>query len=274
MTASFNLLLALFLLAPGFGAFAGVYVTGLRRPFRPAPPAPGSLLALALVTVGALVTHATAAWLYVLKDVACATFAPCLAVDFDPNPYSALLSLRRPEAAGAITATAVAALLSALTVVAAIGYLFGAVAVRLALRAENVRSLLYGWTEELLREASTAAHLINAFVITDVSADGVFAGYEGMLVDLRLTADGRIQTVTLKSCERFVLLVEAERMERRSMGKAPIPLLVLEGENIHNIAFDIYVDLDRVTVEDLRKLPPSQRAEIKDAIAALGAGSD
>lgn len=61
MNAGLNLLTALFLLAPGFGVFAGVYLTGLRRPFRPAPAAPGSFLALALVTIGALTAHVISA---------------------------------------------------------------------------------------------------------------------------------------------------------------------------------------------------------------------
>ena len=72
MNAGLNLLTALFLLAPGFGVFAGVYLTGLRRPFRPAPAAPGSFLALALVTIGALTAHVISAIPDAAQELLCA----------------------------------------------------------------------------------------------------------------------------------------------------------------------------------------------------------
>lgn len=66
MTFSYNLVLALFLLAPGFAFVAGVYATGRSAIHEASPPPPNSIMALARVTGGSLVAHTFAAILFML----------------------------------------------------------------------------------------------------------------------------------------------------------------------------------------------------------------
>ncbi|MGH1558054.1 hypothetical protein ACRAWD_10215 [Caulobacter segnis] len=61
MTFSYNLVLALFLLAPGFAFVAGVYATGRSAIHEASPPPPNSIMALAMVTGASLVAHTAAA---------------------------------------------------------------------------------------------------------------------------------------------------------------------------------------------------------------------
>jgi hypothetical protein len=57
VTLSFNLILGLFLLAPGLAVFAALYHGSRLGPVESPPPPPGSILALSIVTVGALIAH-------------------------------------------------------------------------------------------------------------------------------------------------------------------------------------------------------------------------
>lgn len=98
MSLIFNLILALFLLAPGWGIFAGVYAGG-QRPFRPAAAEPGSIHALAVVAIGSLLCHALSAWAFVGMEHYCAGHA-CFRLDYDPNPYEIILRLRDSLARG------------------------------------------------------------------------------------------------------------------------------------------------------------------------------
>ncbi|MDO9078361.1 MAG: hypothetical protein Q8R45_14080 [Brevundimonas sp.] len=239
MNAGLNLLTALFLLSPGFGVFAGVYLTGLRRPFRPAPAAPGSLLALALVTIGALTAHAISALPYAAQEVLCATVS-CTAVGFQPNPYVTLID---PEVTVTMPGVSMAIALIHLLIVALIGLGIGRFGMWLATKSQRFQSLFYGWTTELIDLASTRFHVINAFALTDVTKDELSLGYEGTLLDLRQDANGKLLSATLRDVQAFVIELKSEGVQRRRVPRAqPIPFMVLEAENVKNLALSIYFD--------------------------------
>lgn len=98
MTFSFNLVVGLFLLAPGFAVFAGVYHSSNLGPVRSPPPPPGSILALSIVSIGALIAHFLGAVLFLVQDWGCRASKACFRVDFDPNAYSAIFNLAANKA--------------------------------------------------------------------------------------------------------------------------------------------------------------------------------
>ena len=273
MNAGLNLLTALFLLAPGFGVFAGVYLTGLRRPFRPAPAAPGSFLALALVTIGALTAHVISAIPYAAQELLCAV-ASCREVGFQPNPYVTLIN---PDAAGAMPGVSLAITLIHLLAVALIGLAIGRLGMWLAARSARTQNLFYGWTTELIGMASTRFHVINAFALTDVTKDELSLGYEGILLDLRQDAAGKLQSATLRNAQAFVIELKPDAVSRRRVPRAqPIPFMVLEAENIKNLALSIYFDTASaaaLTSADLQKMSKAERAGLTRALQAAQAAA-
>jgi hypothetical protein len=92
LTFSFTLVLGLFLLAPGLAAFAGLYHGSKLGRIEAPPPPPGSILALSIVTVGAMVAHLVGALVFWLQDAWCSHF-PHLQIQYDANVYAALFNL-------------------------------------------------------------------------------------------------------------------------------------------------------------------------------------
>jgi hypothetical protein len=92
VTFSFNLVLALFLLAPGFAFVMGVYYGGPRTKLEPTPPPPNSLLALALVTSGALAAHLACAGFYAVCELIALAAKASWSLPH-PNPYVVALGL-------------------------------------------------------------------------------------------------------------------------------------------------------------------------------------
>lgn len=271
MNAGLNLLTALFLLAPGFGVFAGVYLTGLRRPFRPAPAAPGSLLALALVTIGALTAHVISAIPYAGQEILCAVIA-CAEVPFQPNPYVTLID---PRAAVAMPGVSVAIALLHLLLVALVGLAIGRIGMWLAAKSPRIQALFYGWTTELIDLASTRFHVINAFALTDVSKDELSLGYEGTLLDLRQDSGGKLLSATLGDAQAFVIELKDKTVSRRRVPRdQPIPFMVLEAENVKNLALSIYFDTASAAAlseADLRKMSKVERKGLTRALQAARA---
>ncbi len=268
MSLTFNLILALFLLAPGLGLFAGVY-TGGRPPFRPAAAEPGSIHALALVSIGALFCHALCAWFFVGMQAWCDAGLACRAVSFDPNPYEIMLQLR--ETLGArggtgvpvgspLSPTGVAWLFTSLLIIGFVGFLLGLALVAFIGWSGLLRSTVYGWVAELLDGASTKAHVFTAFVLTDSEKDGLLLGYEGSLIDLRQSPSGEIRIVVLKDAEPFVVQMkegsarrQREDAETGKPGKT-ISVLTIEGAHIKNIAFRPYLDPRRLTEKQYNRM--------------------
>ncbi len=286
MSFTFNLILALFLLAPGLGMFAGVY-TGGRRPFRPAAAEPGSIHALAVVSIGALFCHAICAWLLVWMESYCGAWA-CFTVSYNPNPYEIILHLRESMAATRTDGTAIATVLSpagvawlftSLLLIGFVGFLIGLGAVFVIGSTGFLRSRVYGWVDELLTGADTKAHVFTAFVLTDSEYDGKLLGYEGSLIDLRQSPSGEIRVVVLKDAEPFVVQMtddSARRQKETVKDDAPkktIGFLAIEGSNIKNIAFRSYLDPRRLSDKEYARFKASGDLDVKADAPELGAAT-
>lgn len=258
MTPGLGVVLSFLLLAPGFAAFAGYYLGAMKGPVRQAPAPPNSFLALAAITFGALIAHTIAALMLALNALWCAHL-PCVAVPWEPNLYLELLRFRSPDTApGPGTAAAV---LVSLTVITAMGFGIGWLAAWGARRSARLRSLTYGWTVEL---AFSDALVVTAFVVSDVSAEGAYLGYEGIVQDLKIGADGEIKTLSLSDCGRFLLKVTPDGVERTAVDRALIPFVMLEAANIKNIALNPYFDLEAL-LDEADGLTPEEEAALLEA---------
>jgi hypothetical protein len=182
---SYNLVLALFLLAPGFAGFAGLYLASQLGRVKSQPMPPGSVLALALVTVSALAAHAIAASLFWAQRAFCDAFA-CIHLPVDPDPYAVFLAQGRGLSLAGDAQIALALLnLFGLTV-------FTFVLARLAggwlSSLPAMRGLLYGWLADVVPAESRisgdgAAEVFMAYVLSDLEDGGVVVGYEGAVAN-------------------------------------------------------------------------------------------
>nr|WP_315051748.1 hypothetical protein [uncultured Brevundimonas sp.] len=290
MSLTFNLILALFLLAPGLGMFAGLY-TGARGPFRPAAAEPGSIHALAIVSIGALLCHAIWAWALVGMESYCGSHA-CFQVSFDPNPYEIILELRETLSArsatiasgqastGGLSPGGVAWLFTSLLLIGFFGFLVGLEAVWLIARTGFMRSTVFGWVDELLQGADSKAYVFTAFVLTDTEHDGLLVGYEGSLIDMRQSPSGEIKVVVLKDAEPFVVKVSADSARRQpepagSDGpKEILGVLTIEGAHIKNIAFRPYLDPRKLSDKQYKRLMEAGELDVKPRRSGAVSGTE
>ena len=78
MTFTLDLILGPALVAPGLAVFAAICHASALWPVRSPPPPPGWILALAIVTFGALAAHTPGAALFALQDLYCALGLPAI----------------------------------------------------------------------------------------------------------------------------------------------------------------------------------------------------
>lgn len=242
MTFSYNLVLALFLLAPGFAFVAGVYATGRSAIHEASPPPPNSIIALAMVTGGSLVAHTVAAVLFLLCH-ALNGWTHWYWPTLDPNPYYQAIHLARGD--GLATSASFAWVLSLLSLLC-----LGTFLVTRAImnsrtgRSELIGGALYGWFWQI--EKAQGAY---AYVLTQFETEHGTVGYQGFLEYVTLDADKQISSLVLTRAEPFSLTVR----ENRQVQRTPTPRVdrklrvLLTKAEIKNIAYTPLVleeDLD------------------------------
>lgn len=235
MTFSFTLVLGLFLLAPGFAVFAAIYHGARLGPVESPPPPPGSILSLAIVTVGALAAHLVGAGAFFLQDLACGR-TTCLAVDYDANLYSSLFDIAAARAP--VSGAEALALFSALTGLTVLSFVLARGIARGLTGKTGLKGVLYGWLADVaVAEAPDEAVL--AYVVSDVQEDGTVVGYEGVVANMTTNADKEITSILLTACETFYLRVGSSGVVRRKAQRtSPIPQLYLDRSRIKNVAFE------------------------------------
>lgn len=144
MTITLTVAWALFALAPGLAVFAGLFLSKGKDVIHPAPPAPGSFIALAIVVFGALGLHAVAAVGLALSDGLGRLTG--WTVPFDPNVYRYFLGERTASLMGIESAL----LLVMLLVLSASGFLLAQRVARKAEPGSTTHALLYGWLSPIL----------------------------------------------------------------------------------------------------------------------------
>lgn len=149
----------------------------------------------------------------------------------------------------------------------------GALLAKLFRRFRAFSGSLYGWAAQILEEATTPAHVINAFILSDVESGGTYLGYEGVLTDLRMNGDGEITSVTIRQCERFTIEISNGKVVRSPLKRPVIPYFVIEADNIKNIALNVYLDLNRLDYDEIEDLTAYERDLILEAIEISQNGS-
>ncbi|UYY58309.1 hypothetical protein [Sphingomonas sp. S2-65] len=248
MSFSYTLFLALLLLAPGLGLWAGLRAGERSELISQAPEKAGSTFSLLVIVFGALVGHILLSGLFAVQAGACGWSGRCLRVGFDPNVYRVILTNGRSAGVpsdGAFLCWFVSLLLPAVIV--------GAVAYR-ASGWRWVRDLRetasFGWLKRWVDQARPANRFIIAYVVTTLEHDGANVAYEGIAENIALDDNRAIKMLVLSSCDRFLVRVRADTVERINAEHAPIPLIQLEASNFVNVALEVFEDVDTAVDAD------------------------
>jgi hypothetical protein len=236
MSFSFTLVLGLLLLAPGLALFAAIYHGSHLGPVKSPPPRPGSILALAIISIGALFAHLAGATVFLVQDLVCHRRGACLAVDFNPNAYVVLFNAA--HSAQAVTGAEVVCLLASLAVLTAATFAITRLAGASPWAPRLLHGLLYGWLADVA-VASGPDEAVLAYVLSDVQDGGTIVGYEGTVANMTTNADREISSILLAACETFYLRVTPKGVVRNKALRAEsIPQLYLDQSRIKNIAFE------------------------------------
>ncbi|WP_242183561.1 hypothetical protein [Sphingomonas sp. CARO-RG-8B-R24-01] len=248
MSFSYTLFLALLLLAPGLGAWAGLRSGERSDLIAQAPEKPGSTFSLLVIVFGALAGHILLSLVFAVQAWACRSTAACWTLGFDPNVYRVILNAghagaRPPDLAFLCWFVG---LLSPALIVGAIAY-----------RASGwqwVRTMretaAFGWLKRWVDLGRAPNRFIIAYVVTTLEHDGASVAYEGVVETLALDDNKAIAMLVLSNCDRFLVRIGPDRVERVSTAAAPIPLIQLDSRNFVNVALEVF-DTD---------LLPGQRA--------------
>lgn len=237
MTFSFTVFVAMVLLLPGFGLFAGLYLPG-KSAFRAAPPSPTSFAALTIVIAGACAGHLIGVLLSLLfQRLGAATGWGLL-----PSPYALVAHLNGGRV---LTEPELLSFLLMMPTISAATAACARVGLALAWheRAEapgKLADFLYGWSAEVVAQSRADNRYITAFVLSDTEWGADRIGYEGTLDALELSADKEIQSVLLSDANVFTLSAAGDRRERKVLQGDPIERIHIGKDHIVNIAFEIY----------------------------------
>ena len=239
---SYSLVLALFLLGPGFATYAGLFFSLRRNQFQSAPPQPNSIFSLAVVGMAALAWHTGWALVLTLNDGLCRRIT-CLAVPFEPDVYVAALA-SGARSAPVVSGAEVAALLSTCLGLSGAAFVVGGALGRVKGVVRLLRQPLYGLYAGLAEEAAEAASAspsayVTAYVLTDMQKDGAFLGYFGILENLQIGADKQVAGVAIVDVGAFLLKLDQTVHRTPNLRDAPIERMLISGDRIQNIAFEV-----------------------------------
>lgn len=237
MIFSYGLVLALFLLAPGLGAYAGLFFGAHRGAFRPGAPAPGSVLTLGIIVLGALFAHTLWAMICVADDLWAGAGGATL-LRAVPSAYAVLsrgVIEHRASADGGI-----AVFLATSSGLTAAAFLLTTGLVRWAPARPFYMRLIYGWLTGLV-EAADDEHVITAFVVTDIQHGPLSLGYQGSVLNMSVNADKQITAIVLRRAVAFYLKMDDAALARVTIPRdTPIAQIYLDRHQIKNIAFRVY----------------------------------
>lgn len=240
MSFSYTLFLALLLLAPGLGVWAGLRVGERSQLISQAPEKPGSTFSLLVIVFGALIGHLLMAGLLALQASACGRILACVPVSFDPNIYRVILTNGRFAGVPADPAFFVwfLSLLFPTLIVGALSY-----------RASSWRWLrdlreaaTFGWLKRWVDLARPPNSFIVAYVVTNLGHEGAHVAYEGIVENIALDDNRSISMLVLSRCDRFLVRISGEDVQRVNVAHAPIPLIQLDARNILNVALEVFED--------------------------------
>jgi hypothetical protein len=239
---SYTLFLALLLLAPGLGVWAGLRAGERHELISQSPEKPGSTFSLLVIVFGALAGHIMLSALFAMQASLCQATGRCLAIGFDPNVYRVILTSAKDAGTTsdwAFLAWFVALLVPALIVGGAAYWASGWHWVR-----DLRESSTFGWLKRWVDLARPANGFIIAYVVTTLEHEGANVAYEGIVETLALDDNRAITMLVLSRCDRFLVRITPDTVERINADHAPIPLIQLEARSFVNVALEVFeVDL-------------------------------
>lgn len=237
MAFSYSLFLVLLLLFPGFCAWAG-WRAGERTDFlSPSPDRPNSTLTLFIVMLGTIVGHLLGALSFAAQADLCRHFPHCVAVNFDPNIYKALL--RGAASARDASDIAIEAWLFAILL---IGAASGAIAFWLSRRewvTARLDPIAFGWLAPAVQAVKKGDSFVVAYVLTKSSHEGASVAYEGTVQQLALDENQAIKMLVLNDVDRFLVKILDTGIRRFDTETTPIAQLQVAGEEIVNVALEV-----------------------------------
>lgn len=242
MSFSYTLFLALLLIAPGLGVWAGLRAGERSELISQAPEKPGSTFSLIVIVFGALVGHIVLSALFAVQASLCRWSGACWRLSFDPNVYRVILTgghAGRMPGDWAFLSWFVSLLLPAIIVGAITWWASGWRRVR-----DLRETATFGWLKRWVDLARPANSFIIAYVVTTLEHDGAHVAYEGIVENIALDDNRAITMLVLSRCDRFLVRVSADRVERIEGDHAPIPLIQLEARNFINVALEVFEAVD------------------------------
>lgn len=242
MSFSYTLFLALLLLAPGLGVWAGLRAGERSELISQAPEKPGSTFSLLVIVFGALVGHIVLSGIYAIQAAACEHAVRCFQLSYDPNVYRVILTSGRSAGTPsdwAFLSWFVSLLTPALIIGGLAYWASGWKLVR------NLReNATFGWLKRWVDLARPANSFILAYVVTTLEHEGANVAYEGIVENIALDDNRAISMIVLSSCDRFLVRISDKSVERIDTDHAPIPLIQLEARNFVNVALEVFEDID------------------------------
>jgi len=102
----------------------------------------------------------------------------------------------------------------------------------------------FGWLKRWVDLARPSNSFIIAYVVTALEHDGANVAYEGIVENIALDDNKAITMLVLSSCDRFLVRITTDRVERIDSDHAPIPLIQLEANHFVNVALEVFEDLE------------------------------
>ena len=81
----------------------------------------------------------------------------------------------------------------------------------------------FGWLKRWVDLARPANSFIIAYVVTTLEHDGAHVAYEGIVENIALDDNRAITMLVLSRCDRFLVRVSADRVERIEGDEQPEP---------------------------------------------------
>lgn len=236
MTFGYALLGALVLLLPGFAGYFGLRIGEASDFVSPRPDRPNSNLTIFLIVLLALAAHTAGAGIFAFNE-AIAAWKPLISLPYDPNPYKALLSGQVPSGLSAL------AIELELLFCLALSFGTGWVCERMA-RAEPITTrtapLRFGWLLPIVEKVEAGGHVAVGYVRTTSGHNGAWVAYEGSIRRLTLDDDDGIRMVVLEQCDRFIVRMTDDKIERVDMDSAPIAMMHLAADQIADFAIELF----------------------------------
>jgi hypothetical protein len=193
-------------------------------------------LTLSIIGFSALAAHTGGAIAFSLNDAVCHATSFCIRVPFEPDPYHTLLraGARHVEIDPPDLAVALA---STLALSAA---MFGFA--RPLAETETGRRIRFGWMADLVESLEGKGRYTTAFVLSTVTAEGAFLGYEGLVENVAVNSEKEITSLTLLEVSRFIVKLKDGKLERFDVERQSIERLFIEKSQFYNVALTVFED--------------------------------